>query len=57
MVATEERYVNMSKSVIMEHCFKDEGKQETRKKGKHQNGFSALQGQKNELYERQDIYI
>ena len=34
MVATEERNVNMSMCVTMEHCFKDEGKQETTKKRK-----------------------
>ena len=34
VVATEERNLNVSKSVTMEHCFKDEGKQETTKKRK-----------------------
>ena len=32
MIATEERYVNVSKRVMMEHCFKEEGKQEITKK-------------------------
>ena len=32
VVATEERNVNMSKRVTMEHCFKEEGKQEITKK-------------------------
>ena len=31
MVATEEKNVNMSKSVTIEYCFKDEGKQKKRK--------------------------
>ena len=34
VVATEEKNENMNKSVMMEHCFKDEGKQETTKKRK-----------------------
>ena len=38
---TEERNVNLSKRVTMEHCFKEEGKQEITKKGKHQDGFSV----------------
>ena len=33
VIATDERNVNVSKSVTMEHCFKNEGK--------HQNGFSV----------------
>ena len=42
VVATEERNVNVSKRVTMEHCFKEEGKQEiTKKKEKHQDGFSV----------------
>ena len=31
VVATEERNVNISKRVTMEHCFKEEGKQEIAK--------------------------
>ena len=34
VVATEERNVNVSKSLIMEYCFKNEGKQEISKKRK-----------------------
>ena len=36
MVATEERNVNVSESVMMIHCFKEEGKQEITKKKKTQ---------------------
>ena len=41
VVATEEKNVNMSKRVKIEHCFKEERKQEITKKGKHQDGFSV----------------
>ena len=34
VVATEERNVNVSRSVMMEHCFKDEGKKKFTKKKK-----------------------
>ena len=34
MVATEKRNVNVRKSVTMQHCFKEEGKQEINKKRK-----------------------
>ena len=34
VVATEEKNLNRTKSVTMEHCFKNEGKQETTKKRK-----------------------
>ena len=33
LVATEEKNVNMSKKVMIEHCFKEEGK--------HQDGYSV----------------
>ena len=39
VVATEERNVNVSKKVTMEHCFKEEGKQEITKKRKTQSWF------------------
>ena len=41
VVATEERNFNVSKSVTLEHCFKEERKQELQKRGKHQDGFSV----------------
>ena len=57
MVASEERNVNVSKNVTMEHCFKDEGKQKTTKKEENTKMPSLhLQGQNKELYERQNIY-
>ena len=48
VVATEEKNVNMNKSVTMEHCFKNEGKQKTAKKRKTQAKIASLyfQGQK-----------
>ena len=41
VVATEEKNVNVSKRVLTEHCFKEEGKQGITKKKKHQDGFSV----------------
>ena len=40
LVATEEKKLNISKSVTMEHCFKENSKQP--KRGKHPDTFFAL---------------
>ena len=41
--------------VMMEHCFKEEGKQEITKKEEYTKMASLyLQGEKKELHERQD---
>ena len=51
VIATDERNVNVSKSVTMEHCFKDEGKEENTKMAS-----LYLKGQWKELHERRDIF-
>ena len=47
-VATEERHVNVSKRVTMEHCFKEEGK--------HQDNFSTFKDRKRN-YMKGKIYL
>ena len=58
MVAIEERNVNVTKSVMMQYCFKDEGKQETTKKEENTKTASLhLQRQKKELFESQPPHV
>ena len=57
MVATEERNIIVSKSVMMEHCFKEELKQEiTKKKENTKMAFLYFQGQKKNYIEGK-IYL
>ena len=56
VVATEDRNVNVSKNVMIEHCFKDERKQETTKKMKTPRWLLCTFKERKILYVRQDIY-
>ena len=58
VVATMERNVNVSKSVTMELCFKEEGRK-TKNYNKEKTPrwlFCTFKEKKKELHERQDIF-
>ena len=57
MVATEEKNVNMNKSVMMEHFFKDKGKQETTKKKKTLRWLLFTLKDRRKNYIKGKIYI
>ena len=57
VVATEEKNVNMSKSVMIQCCFNDEGKQETTKKRKAPRWFLCTFKDRRRNYLKGKIYI
>ena len=57
VVATEERNFNLSKSVMMEHCFKDERKHEIKKKRKTARWLLCTFKNRNTNYMKGKIYL
>ena len=57
VVVSEERDVNMSKKVMIEHCFKDEVIQETTKKRKTPKWLLCTFKNKRKNYMKSKIYI